>query len=64
MNAGTDQWKRGGNCNNCRRAKYCKKQCSEHKRFMQYVIQQRILNSQAGKMMDAIHRMTEEIPNG
>ena len=64
MNAGTDQWKRGGNCNNCRRASYCKKKCSEHKRFEQYVMMQRIQNSQVGKMMEALHKMTEGIPDG
>lgn len=44
---GNDQWKHGGNCNHCRRAKYCKKECSAHKRFMQYVVRQLIANKMA-----------------
>lgn len=27
QNDGVEQWKGGGDCNKCRRAKYCKKQC-------------------------------------
>ena len=27
-----EQWKHGGDCNKCRRKKYCSKACSENKR--------------------------------
>ena len=30
-----DQWKSGGNCPDCRRAKYCTKPCSAHKSQLQ-----------------------------
>ena len=30
-----DQWKSGGNCPDCRRAKYCTKTCSAHKKQFQ-----------------------------
>lgn len=58
MNAGTDQWKKGGNCNECRKASYCKKKCSEHKRFMDRAIREIIAESKIGKMMNAIHQAT------
>ena len=35
-----EQWKSGGDCSKCRRKKYCKKECSEHKRLVNRVIRQ------------------------
>lgn len=52
----TDQWKHGGNCNVCRRSRYCKKRCNEHKRFVQRAVQQMIAESRLGQMMEAIHQ--------
>jgi len=42
MNAKTDQWKHGGNCNLCRRSGYCKKRCSEQKRYMENMMRKLI----------------------
>ena len=56
MNAGTDQWKDGGNCNICRRASYCKKRCSENKRLIDRAIRQAIAESKMGKAMKAIRQ--------
>ena len=33
-----EQWKQGGECSKCRRQKYCKKECSEHKRMIDRVV--------------------------
>ena len=42
MNAQTDQWKHGGNCNLCRRNGYCKKRCSEQKRYVENMMRKLI----------------------
>lgn len=45
-----EQWVSGGNCDICRRAKYCSKPCKENKRRVT-----RILYSAAARcMLDAI----------
>lgn len=56
MNEGSEQWKEGGNCNVCRRAGYCRKRCSEHKRYMERAIRQVIAESRIGRMHDAIRK--------
>ena len=57
MNAGTDQWKEGGNCNVCRRAGYCRKRCSEHRRYMERAIRQVIAESKIGQAMEAVRQV-------
>lgn len=31
-----EQWKSGGRCNECRRNNYCKTECTQHKRRVEY----------------------------
>lgn len=38
-----DQWKSYGNCEKCRKQKYCNKECSAHRRAMSYWIQNEIV---------------------
>lgn len=37
-----EQWKEGGNCNECRRKKYCTKACTKHRKMRYELISQAI----------------------
>ena len=37
-----EQWKRGGDCNKCRRQKYCSKVCNENKRRANKLISNKV----------------------
>lgn len=54
MAQSSDQWKTGGDCRECRRVKYCKKQCSANKRFEDALIRTVIARSKVGQMMAAV----------
>lgn len=51
-----DQWKGCGICEKCRRQKYCKTECSAHRRTMGYWIQneivRRLMNRRANDETD------------
>lgn len=37
-----EQWKHGGNCDKCRREKYCSKPCSENKKRINKLINDKV----------------------
>lgn len=39
-----EQWKSGGQCNECRRNNYCKTECTQHKRRVRYNLEQFVFN--------------------
>lgn len=47
-----DQWKGCGICEKCRRQKYCKTECSAHRRAMSYWIQNKIARKLMGRAND------------
>lgn len=62
-----DQWKHGGNCNVCRRARYCRKRCSENGRLIERMRNQALAESRLGRMiraMDDTIRETEHRDDG
>ena len=50
----SDQWKQGGDCSICRRAKYCRTTCKQHKLWMQRAMAQIFAKTKAGRMMSAM----------
>ena len=48
-----EQWKLDGNCNICRRAKYCGTSCKAHKDRLTQNIRAAFGRTKVGKMMDA-----------
>lgn len=42
---GSDQWIRGGNCDVCRRRKFCGKTCAAHERFIQSAISEAMMKT-------------------
>ena len=67
----SDQWKEGGNCNVCRKVKYCRVDCTAHKKWMQRAMAMAFAESKAGRMLSAMkktmHDMgheTEYLDNG
>lgn len=47
-----DQWKGCGICEKCRRRKYCGKECSAHRRSMNYWIENEIVRRLMGGKTD------------
>jgi len=37
-----DQWKRGGDCEKCRRKKYCSKACTMHKKRVDAIVMEAV----------------------
>lgn len=55
-----EQWKGGGDCQKCRRAKYCKKECRAAREYKRRIISQ-IIRERTGidAMERAIHNAEE-----
>ena len=61
MNERSDQWKRGGICEMCRRRNYCRKQCSANRKYASARIREYIRNKMGlGKIRNALQVPEDE----
>jgi len=47
------QWKEGGNCNVCRRVKYCGHRCMAHRKWLKEAIRQAEIYAEAQRIAAA-----------
>jgi len=51
----SNQWEFQGDCNECRKQKYCSKSCKAHDKYVDRKISQAISNTTFGKMVNVIN---------
>jgi radical SAM protein with 4Fe4S-binding SPASM domain len=51
----SNQWEFQGDCNECRKKKYCSKSCKAHDKYVDRKISQAINNTTFGKMVNAFN---------
>ena len=64
MPGNAEQWKAGGDCSMCRRVKYCKTDCREHKAFRIRAIRMILAQSKSGKLLNAMKHQLRDANNG